>query len=714
MNSTVRVVLGLMYVVITLILCGSLPHISTVISAQTATPAIIAGMAGVETTPDQRIAFRWSAADARITLNTPLTRFAHLSLHATSARAATQTTMLVQDHAIAVVRPTAERFRHYELLVALPYQPRTTFTLVLDTTPPTTIGKRTLGIAVASLALTPVMPPAWYPPPVTWVGMVVITALILAGIQRRWHLTTTIYAGLVCGALVVPWLSTWLGHTTMNTWHIGGVGIIAGMILLIQITRDSYQTLHWQRVYRPLPPPLIHALIAVILGIVAWGLTRVWPIYAQRGWWMQLIFVGLVALGIALSWRPHIVRHAGVHRLMRWLIPIAGVAMVILYHFITLRQLNGAMMSDLPYHLDDARVYSTGQRLVRYMVWVNGNVQASTRFYAFNWNAPIPHPLLHASAGLVAAIIRDRFLLTAFPVTLLIYHGVSMVMLAVIVRRFAGPRVHWTWVGAGVLSIFASTALYFPDINPFLYKGQGGIIIVHNATTLVTRPVTWAALWVAAMALAPRHATWRTGWMLLATLLAILAALGKPNAPLAFVPAMVVVMVGTYIGHRSPPPQLWWWMLPIGCVVGILAYQSTIRSNGGTDFVIDIWAVARMSSPYPLLSMLQLTALPLTTLVVARWLWRDRFVHVCVLALVVAVVQYWVFSEPADMQANNFAWGMRIMIPACHAIAIGSLLRMLHRGRSRWTTSLLVALATAHVIAGVLYLWQVTMRDTYL
>jgi hypothetical protein len=713
MNATVRVVLGVIYVVITLLWCGSITPASTVLLAQTVTPRALVGFAGVETTPDQLISFRWSTTTAQITVTAPRTRFAVLSLYAASARADTHTTIAIQQTVVAAFHPVAGSFRHYHTLVATPYQPHTTLTLDITNIPATHVGNRTLGIALAALHFTPVMPRPWQLPPLTWLVIIGLSALSMAAVQWRWHLSRVTSLVVLASASLLPWLmiqfSPW--DTTVS---IGVFGFICALIVLIQIARDIYHTYHWHLPQYALPPALGRTLVAVILIIVAWGLIRVWPIYAQRGWWMQLIFVGLIMLGTALSWRPHIVRHPGAHRLMRWIIPVVGVAFIILYHFITLRQLNGAMLSDLPYHLDDARLYSTGQRLVRYMVWVDGQAQATTRFYAFNWNAPIPHPLLHASTGLIASMIRDRFFLTAFPITLLIYHCVSMVMLAVIVRRFAGPRVHWTWVGAGMLSIFASTALYFPDINPFLYKGQGGNIIVHNATTLVTRPVTWAALWVAAMALAPRHATRRTYWMILATLLAVLAALGKPNAPLAFVPAMVVVMLGTYIVHRSPAPQLWWWMLPIGCVVGVLAYQSTIRSNGGNDFAVDIWTVARMSSPHPILSMLQLTALPLTTLGVARWLWRDRFVQVCVVAFVVAVAQYWVFSEPADMQANNFAWGMRIMIPACYAIAVGSLLRMLHRARTRWTTSLLVALATAHVIAGVLYIWQVTMRDTYL
>jgi hypothetical protein len=78
---------------------------------------------------------------------------------------------------------------------------------------------------------------------------------------------------------------------------------------------------------------------------------------------------------------------------------------------------------------------------------------------------------------------------------------------------------------------------------------------------------------------------------------------------------------------------------------------------------------------------------------------------------VIAVVQCFVFVEPANISANNFAWGMRIIVPLLFSCTLGVVLRT----RPTGARGLLLALIlTAHVLAGVLYLVQLLTTASYL
>jgi hypothetical protein len=68
-------------------------------------------------------------------------------------------------------------------------------------------------------------------------------------------------------------------------------------------------------------------------------------------------------------------------------------------------------------------------------------------------------------------------------------------------------------------------------------------------------------------------------------------------------------------------------------------------------------------------------------------------------------------STGANISANNFAWGMRIIVPLLFACTLGVVLRT----RPTGARGLLLALIlTAHVLAGVLYLVQLLTTASYL
>jgi hypothetical protein len=143
----------------------------------------------------------------------------------------------------------------------------------------------------------------------------------------------------------------------------------------------------------------------------------------------------------------------------------------------------------------------------------------------------------------------------------------------------------------------------------------------------------------------------------------------------------------------------------------VLVLQSTVRSNGGSDFAVAWLQAAALSSPAPYLSVLQLVAFPLATILVTPLLWRDRLTLVVGLAFVIAVVQYLLFVEPANVSANNFAWGMRIVVPLLYACTLGVVLRTRPTGARGHLLGLVL---TAHLLAGVLYLVQLLTTASYL
>jgi len=74
-------------------------------------------------------------------------------------------------------------------------------------------------------------------------------------------------------------------------------------------------------------------------------------------------------------------------------------------------------------------------------------------------------------------------------------------------------------------------------------------------------------------------------------------------------------------------------------------------------------------------------------------------------------VQYLLFVEPANVSANNFAWGMRIVVPLLYACTLGVVLRTRPTGARG---HLLALVLTAHLLAGVLYLVQLLTTASYL
>jgi hypothetical protein len=347
--------------------------------------------------------------------------------------------------------------------------------------------------------------------------------------------------------------------------------------------------------------------------------------------------------------------------------------------------------------------------LVRYAVWVNGQVEVTTN--GGNRWVSIPHPLFHWSIGAIAWLMRDVYYHRALPVTLLLYQIASMVILAVVLWRMAGPRIHWASVWLASLLLGVVAAVYVPDVNAMIYRGQGSVTVFHNATTIVAKPVTWAALLLALALLRPQ--TRQRLWVVvpLALLMMVAATLAKPNGPLAIVPALWIFVALLWLGRARIPIHAAWLIGPTVAALVVLVLQSTVRSNGGSDFAIAWLQAAALSSPAPYLSVLQLVAFPLATILVTPLLWRDRLTLVVGLSFVIAVVQYFVFVEPANISANNFAWGMRIIVPLLFVCTLGVVLRT----RPTGARGLLLALIlTAHVLAGVLYLVQLLTTASYL
>jgi hypothetical protein len=297
----------------------------------------------------------------------------------------------------------------------------------------------------------------------------------------------------------------------------------------------------------------------------------------------------------------------------------------------------------------------------------------------------------------------------------MLYQLISMGVLAFVMRSITGTRVPWAWIWLVSLLISVVSAVYLPDVNPMIYRGQGSVTIFHNATTIVAKPLSWIAL-LAAVALISTRPHQRPWLMVAFALLSMLAAtLAKPNGSLAIVPALWIIVAfqwvaGTRIAHR-----IGWLLLPTIAALAVLLQQSTVRSNGGSDFGISWLTVASLSSPMPWLSVLQLTAFPLLTLLLTPAIWRNRVMQMAVLAFAIAVFQYFLFIEPANVSANNFAWGMRIIVPVLYAGALAVLLRDARSPQtSTLRTHLLALILTTHVLSGVLYLVQLLTTSSYL
>lgn len=674
-------------------------------------PRAFSGFDGVESTPDGLVGYRWGTAQPVIHIPAARPGWRILGMQAVAAAPDAHLTITSADTLLATIPLQSAAFRHYQQLIWLPPTTGDVHRFSLAVTPLVDTNGRTLGVAVAQFTLyrTTLGIPAQ--PPQTWLLAVVLSALLLAvvGQNGRWSHRRS---ALVVSGFLTPWVLVLVGAAQLQLAIVGAGGcVLAVTVTVLALRRHIPALAALERRLRrtwPTRPLLSQIVLWTMIGLVALLIARVWPAYAAHGSW------GMIGYFAVLLVYPLIVllRLRRIH-VPQWLVvslaALGTTGIMLVYWRITERQIDGSMMSDLPFHMDDARRLLLDKALVRYAVWVNGQVEVTTN--GGNRWVSIPHPLFHWSIGAIAWLMRDVYYHRALPVTLLLYQIASMVILAVVLWRMAGPRIHWASVCLASLLLGVVAAVYVPDVNAMIYRGQGSVTVFHNATTIVAKPVTWAALLLALALLRPQ--TRQRLWVVvpLALLMMVAATLAKPNGPLAIVPALWILVALLWLGRARIPIHAAWLIGPTVAALVVLVLQSTVRSNGGSDFAIAWLQAAALSSPAPYLSVLQLVAFPLATILVTPLLWRDRLTLVVGLAFVIAVVQYFVFVEPANISAHNFAWGMRIIVPLLFTCTLGVVLRT----RPTGARGLLLALIlTAHMMAGVLYLVQLLTTASYL
>lgn len=669
------------------------------------------GWYGIETTPDTGIRYRWTAPSSNISMPAGSAGWARLQLRLTTAAPGTTVRIGVTEGATQTIPVASGGFRSYQLLLHLPVAWSDTQRISMTSTPAVADGSRSLGVAIAGADLWRLSAWPGLPPPY-WIALVLANTALLGWAVQRWGLWWGYGAWLLSAA---AWLAGSAGIVPFSMPLLSAGGAAIGVAAaLLSLRRLVQQALPFERRLRrslAAAPRLVHAGTALGLVCCAALLWQLFPAttrYAPQAG-PALFFLILLGLPLVIALRTRLARLAP---LLVWGVAVgATIGLGVVFWRIYTRQLDGSMLSDLPLHMLDARRLMLDKVTVNYAVWVNGAVAYTTQ-NGNRW-VSIPHPLFHWALGLVAFVMRDDVYWRAMPVTLLLFQGLAVGMLYAVVRSVVGRRIGAAWVWLLALTLHVIAAVYLPAINPMIYRGQGSVTIFHNATTIVAKPVTWLALGVALLLLQP-HIRRPMLWAGVAVLCMVAATLAKPNGPLAIVPALWALVACSWLAGRRLPRTVWLLVLPTLAAVCVLALQSTVRSNGGSDFAVGWLRAALLSSPHPFVSLLQLCAFPLLTLLLAPPLWRDRRVLVVVFATLIAMLQYLVFFEPAQITANNFAWGLRIVIPLWHALALGWLLRCYSRPRVTVQTHVLAAVYGLHLMSGALYLVQLLVSNSYL
>jgi hypothetical protein len=673
------------------------------------------GFDGVESTPDGATTFRWAGADATLTSASPRSGWsiAHLTVIAADPQAIL---MLGQaNQPLATFAVQSDTFRRYQTLVRLPHASADRQSYTFHTTPSLPRDGRTLGIALASFRIQPTLSLIPGAPPLSWHVAVLLSAVVLAVCANRghWSLRTV---GLACLGCAAPWILALAGIVPVHTASLAAGAALIGMVAALRAARSGMPrvvaTERWLRRQWATQRGWGSFFLWLCLVVTVLIISRLWPVYASHGIWGSAGFVACLAVSpIILA-----LRSRRIHLPIWGVAVLAGLATVALlsvYWVIYQRQIDGALMSDLPFHMDDARRLMLGKALVRYTVWVDGQAEVTTH-YGNRW-VSIPHPWFHWSIGAIAWLMRDPYYHRALPVTLMLYQLASMVILAFVMRSITGSRIHWVWIWLVSLLISVAAAVYLPDINPMIYRGQGSITIFHNATTIVAKPLTWMALLTAIALFSPRPRARQWVIVPLAIGCMMAATIAKPNGPLALLPALWGVVALRWLWGTRIPPRTGWLLVPSLAAVAVLLFQSTVRSNGGSDFGMSWMTAAALSSPAPFVSVIQLIAFPVLAAILSPILWRHQVVQTAVLAFVIAVVQYFVFIEPANVSANNFAWGMRIVVPLLYAAGLGIVLRDMRTVQPpSLRLHVLGLVLTAHLLSGVLYLLQLLTTVSYL
>lgn len=258
------------------------------------------------------------------------------------------------------------------------------------------------------------------------------------------------------------------------------------------------------------------------------------------------------------------------------------------------------------------------------------------------------------------------------------------------------------------VSLLFVTALYMPWFNKEVYLGQSSPTIWHNPTNLAVKPVALLCF-LCFVKLYQERDKVRILPLATASSLLLLSCFVKPSFIQGFLPAVVIFLVLELIPNRGSSfvfsLKAALMFIPSGLYF-IIQYFMMFGGEENRRIGIQPFAVIKLDSPNPLISILIGIAFPLFVLIAlgAKRVFLDKPLWLAVLFYVISLLEFILFIEETEPAAGNFEWCMQL---AMFTLFIMTAIRFYQNTWEKkwiWITGNLLFLY--HVISGIwYYIW---------
>lgn len=258
------------------------------------------------------------------------------------------------------------------------------------------------------------------------------------------------------------------------------------------------------------------------------------------------------------------------------------------------------------------------------------------------------------------------------------------------------------------IGLLILTALYMPWFNEEVYLGQSSPTIWHNPTNMAVKPVALLAvlsfLEIYTEVFAEKKVVWRE--FLWFAVLCLLSCFVKPSFLQGFLPAAVIFLLVELIYTHGES----FWVsakfalafIPSG-VYFLLQFFSVFGEGTKRSIGIAPFAVMRLDTMYPVISILQSAAFPFFVLAVlgVKRLWKDKSLLFSVCFYTVSLLEFILFIEVNEPESGNFEWALQLALFVLFVITAVRFFQQ--RNRKRWIDWMGKGLLFYHVVSGIYY-----------
>ncbi len=235
------------------------------------------------------------------------------------------------------------------------------------------------------------------------------------------------------------------------------------------------------------------------------------------------------------------------------------------------------------------------------------SAHASSVKLFFDGNVYIPHPLWHICVHYMTYITLDVKFSAAIVTALFVVMWIYIVQ--IIYMFFIGKEKKNIYTYAFLFIIFIIGPAYIPFFSKFIIMGVGSPNIWNNATLMALKPFALLTVLFTILSLEKKYIS----YYLLGAISLLISIFAKPSFVIAFLPALVLLMILKKIYSKE---NIIYLAILSLISVGALAYQFlNTFGEGKTKIIISFLGVWSAATPNVFISILLAILFPLLYLI---------------------------------------------------------------------------------------------------